>query len=177
MTTTTAAASNGSGTSSGTSKSGVLGGGPTRQYATFEVADQLFGIDVAKVQEVLSFSEYTSVPLAPHSVGGLFNLRGQVIAAVDLRVQLGLPPRNEHGPAMNVIVRTDEESVSLLVDRIGEVIELHTETLEPPPDTLTGPSRHLITGAFKLDGRLMLALDTTRAVNTTPGSGITADPA
>ena len=63
----------------------------SRQYATFEVADQLFGLDVAKVQEVLSFDEYTPVPLAPSSVGGLFNLRGQVIAAVDLRVQLGLP--------------------------------------------------------------------------------------
>jgi purine-binding chemotaxis protein CheW len=137
-----------------------------RQYATFEVADQLFGLDVAKVQEVLSFHEYTPVPLAPRSIGGLFNLRGQVIAAVDLRVQLGLPAREFAGPAMNVIVRTEEESVSLLVDRIGEVVELDDDAFEPPPDTLTGPSRALITGAFKLDGRLMLALDTARAVDT-----------
>jgi purine-binding chemotaxis protein CheW len=145
---------------------------PSRQYATFEVADQLFGLDVAKVQEVLSFDTYTPVPLAPESVGGLFNLRGQVIAAVNLRVQLGLPPRvdNQNGPAMNVIVRTDEESVSLLVDRIGEVVTLHDDAFEPTPDTLTGPSRHLITGAFKLDGRLMLALDTARATNTAPNS-------
>ena len=139
----------------------------TRQYATFEVADQLFGLDVAKVQEVLSFDTYTPVPLAPKAIGGLFNLRGQVIAAVDLRVQLGLPPRSSNGPAMNVIVRTDEESVSLLVDRIGEVVTLHTDAFEPPPDTLQGPARQLITGAFKLDGRLMLALDTNRATNTT----------
>jgi purine-binding chemotaxis protein CheW len=139
----------------------------SRQYATFEVDNQLFGLDVAKVQEVLSFDTYTPVPLAPESVGGLFNLRGQVIAAVDLRVQLGLPPRTNQGPAMNVIVRTDEESVSLLVDRIGEVVTLHDDLFEPPPDTLHGPSRHLITGAFKLDGRLMLALDTARATSTT----------
>ena len=147
----------------------------TRQYATFEVADQLFGLDVAKVLEVLSFDTYTPVPLAPESVGGLFNLRGQVIAAVDLRVQLGLPPGRTTGPgaqpAMNIIVKTDEESVSLLVDRIGEVVTLNEDTFEPPPDTLHGPSRHLITGAFKLDGRLMLALDTDRAVNTTSGIG------
>jgi purine-binding chemotaxis protein CheW len=123
---------------------------------------------VAKVQEVLSFDTYTPVPLAPAAIGGLFNLRGQVIAAVDLRVQLGLPARTNHGPAMNVIVRTDEESVSLLVDRIGEVVTLHDDLFEPPPDTLHGPSRHLITGAFKLDGRLMLALDTTRATTTNP---------
>jgi purine-binding chemotaxis protein CheW len=138
----------------------------SRQYATFEVAGQLFGLDVAKVQEVLSFHEYTPVPLAPSSVGGLFNLRGQVIAAVDLRVQLGLPARELGGPAMNVIVRTEEESVSLLVDRIGEVVDLDDVSFEPPPDTLTGPSRELITGAFKLDGRLMLALDTARATVT-----------
>jgi purine-binding chemotaxis protein CheW len=146
----------------------------TRQYATFEVADQLFGLDVAKVLEVLSFDTYTPVPLAPESVGGLFNLRGQVIAAVDLRVQLGLPPRrttSTGSAAMNIIVKADDESVSLLVDRIGEVVTLNEDTFEPPPDTLHGPSRHLITGAFKLDGRLMLALDTDRAVNTTAGVG------
>jgi purine-binding chemotaxis protein CheW len=142
----------------------------SRQYATFEVDDQLFGLDVAKVQEVLSFHEYTSVPLAPPSIGGLFNLRGQVIAAVDLRVQLGLPPRDFEGPAMNVIVRTPEGSVSLLVDRIGEVVELDDDTFEAPPDTLVGPRRDLITGAFKLDGRLMLALDTARAVDTSTAS-------
>lgn len=139
----------------------------SRQYATFEVDNQLFGLDVAKVQEVLSFDEYTPVPLAPTSVGGLFNLRGQVIAAVDFRVQLGLPPRDTTRPAMNVIVRTQDEPVSLLVDRIGEVVDLNDTDFEPPPDTLTGHSRDLITGAFKLDGRLMLALDTTRAVHTT----------
>jgi purine-binding chemotaxis protein CheW len=141
----------------------------SRQYATFEVDDQLFGVPVAIVQEVLSFNEYTPVPLAPRAVGGLFNLRGQVIAAVDLRVQLGLPPRDLAGPAMNVIVRTEDESVSLLVDRIGEVVDLSEDAFEPPPDTLHGPMRELINGAFKLDGRLMLALDTGRATDTGPG--------
>jgi hypothetical protein len=70
----------------------------SRQFATFEVADQLFGVEVDTVQEVLSYNEYTPVPLAPPAVGGLFNLRGQVIAAVDLRVQLGLARQALHGP-------------------------------------------------------------------------------
>lgn len=138
----------------------------SRQYATFEVADQLFGVDVAKVQEVLRFGEYTLVPLAPAAVGGLFNLRGQVIAAVDLRVQLGLDRQDLGGPAMNVIVRVDDEAVSLLVDRIGDVVELSDDALERTPDTLTGPSRELISGTFELDDRLMLALDVRRALDT-----------
>ncbi len=139
---------------------------PSRQYATFEVADQLFGVEVEAVQEVLSFNEYTAVPLAPPAVGGLFNLRGQVIAAVDLRVQLGLARQSLDGSVMNVILRTDEEPVSLLVDRIGEVVDLDESSFEPPPDTLTGPVRDLVVGTFKLEGRLMLALNVKHAVDT-----------
>ncbi|HEY8532285.1 MAG TPA: chemotaxis protein CheW [Micromonospora sp.] len=138
----------------------------SRQFATFEVDDQLFGVEVGAVQEVLSFSEYTPVPLAPSSVGGLFNLRGQVIAAVDLRVQLGLERRVIDGPVMNVILRADDEPVSLLVDRIGEVIDLDDSRFEPPPDTLSGPVRDLVVGTYKLDDRLMLALDVKAAVDT-----------
>ena len=138
----------------------------SRQYATFEVADQLFGVEVAEVQEVLSFSEYTAVPLAPPAVGGLFNLRGQVIAAVDLRVQLGLARQALEGPVMNVILRGEDEPVSLLVDRIGEVVDLDEAAFEPPPDTLTGPARKLVVGTFKMDGRLMLALDVKTAIDT-----------
>ena len=138
----------------------------SRQFATFEVADQLFGVEVEAVQEVLSYNEYTPVPLAPPAVGGLFNLRGQVIAAVDLRVQLGLARQALQGPVMNVILRGDGEPVSLLVDRIGEVVDLDDEAFEGPPDTLSGPTRELVTGTFKMDGRLMLALDVHQAVDT-----------
>lgn len=138
----------------------------SRQFATFEVDGQLFGVEVDTVQEVLSYDEYTPVPLAPPAVGGLFNLRGQVIAAVDLRVQLGLSRQQMQGPVMNVILRGDGEPVSLLVDRIGEVVDLADEELEPPPDTLSGPTRELVVGTYKLAGRLMLALDAQQAINT-----------
>ena len=138
----------------------------SRQFATFEVDEQLFGVEVDTVQEVLSYNEYTPVPLAPPAVGGLFNLRGQVIAAVDLRVQLGLARQALQGPVMNVILRGNGEPVSLLVDRIGEVVDLEDELFEPPPDTLSGPTRELVVGTFKLDGRLMLALDVDQAVDT-----------
>lgn len=138
---------------------------PSRQFATFEVANQLFGVEVHTVQEVLSYNEYTPVPLAPPAVGGLFNLRGQVIPAVDLRVQLGLARQALQGPVMNVILRGDGEPVSLLVDRIGEVVDMDDDAFEVPPDTLSGPTRDLVTGTFKMDGRLMLALDVNQAVD------------
>ncbi|BBH70791.1 chemotaxis protein CheW [Actinoplanes sp. OR16] len=139
----------------------------TRQFVTFEVAGQFFGVDVDAVQEVLSYSEYTPVPLAPNAVGGLFNLRGQVIAAVDLRVQFGLPRRDMSGLVMNVIVRYGDEPVSLLVDRIGQVADLDSDLFEEPPATLTGRSRELVIGAYKTEGRLLLVLDVAECVNTT----------
>ena len=123
----------------------------SRQYATFEVDDQLFGVEVDTVQEVLSYNEYTPVPLAPPAVGGLFNLRGQVIAAVDLRVQLGLARQALEGPVMNVILRGDDEPVSLLVDRIGEVVDLDDDDVRAAaghaqrPDPGAG-GRHLQAG-------------------------------
>jgi purine-binding chemotaxis protein CheW len=138
----------------------------SKQYATFEVADQLFGVEVAAVREVLSFAEYTTVPMAPPAVAGLFNLRGQVIPAVDLRVQLGLPARELRGAVMNVIVQTDDESVSLIVDRIGDVVEIDDSLAEPPPDTISGLGRDLVVGTLKLADRLMLALDVNQAIDT-----------
>src|SRR2546429_8227040 len=93
---------------------------PTSQYATFEVAGQLFGVEVEAVQEVLSFSEYTAVPLASPAVGGLFNLRGQVIAAVDLRVQLRPPRQSLQGAGVNVVPRGEGETGSPVAGPVGE---------------------------------------------------------
>jgi purine-binding chemotaxis protein CheW len=136
-----------------------------RQYATFHVAGQFFGIDVAHVQEVLRFAGCTRLPLAPPAVRGLINLRGQVITALDLRVRLGLPPRTEDDP-VTVVIRVDDDVVSLLVDAIDEVLELSDEEFEPLPETVAGPARELVTGACPLEGRLLLALDVRRAVES-----------
>lgn len=137
----------------------------TRQFCTFYIADQFFGIDVLKVQEVLKYQPMTDVPLAPDVVQGLINLRGQIVVALDMRRRLLMTPREESKLPMNIIVRTEQEgAVSLLVDEIGDVIEVEEDLFESPPDTLRGPARRLIRGAFKLPGKLMLVLDTEQAV-------------
>ena len=141
-----------------------------QQLSTFSVDRYEFGVEVAIVQEVLRYQEMTRVPLAPPSVGGLINLRGQVIPAIDLRHRLGLPARPADSLPMNVVVRSDDGAVSLLVDRIGEVVDVACEDFEHPPETLTGPGRDLIRGAYKLDGCLLLALDVRRAIDTSSGT-------
>jgi purine-binding chemotaxis protein CheW len=137
----------------------------TRQLATFTVDTLLFGVEVYKVQEVIRYQEMTSVPLAAHGAAGLINLRGEVVTAIDMRQRLGLPPRADGVLPMNVVVRVDDEPVSLLVDAIGDVAHVSVEQFEEPPETMTGPGRSLITGAYKLDNRLLLALDVARAVD------------
>ncbi len=135
------------------------------QLATFRIAEHLFGVPVNAVQEVIRNQSMTSVPLAPPAVGGLINLRGQVVTAINLRHRLGFPPAPEGQLPMNVVVRVDEEAVSLLVDTIGDVIDTQDDLFEPPPETLSGPGRGLILGAYKLDEQLLLALDVEKAVD------------
>ena len=135
-----------------------------QQFTTFVLDGHLFGVEVETVQEVIRYQETTRVPLAPPSVGGLINLRGQVITALDLRHRLGMSQRPEGQLPMNVVVRTEDGAVSLLVDQIGEVIETDARHFEAPPDTVTAQARDLIRGAYKLDRTLLLALDVPKAV-------------
>ena len=139
-------------------------GARTQQFTTFTLDGDLFGVEVETVQEVIRHQAMTRVPLAPHAVGGLLNLRGQVITALDLRRRLGIADRAEGELPMNVVVRTDDGAVSLLVDQIGEVVETSSTSFEVPPDTVSAQARTLIRGAYKLDDRLLLALDVPRAV-------------
>lgn len=133
------------------------------QYVTFQVADCLYGVDVARVQEVLRPQPRTPTPLAPATVAGLVNLRGQVVPAVDLRKRLSLPAREGDEPMM-VVVRVGSETVSLLVDRIGEVVTVGPESFAEPPDTLPVALRALVRGAHPLADRLLLVLDVEEAV-------------
>jgi len=135
-----------------------------RQYSTFWVGDLFFGIEVLKVQEVLRYLEMTSVPLAPDVIEGLINLRGQIVTAVDMRRRLGLDKRAAGETPMNMVVRSDEGAVSLLVDEIGDVLDVTAGSYEPAPDNMPAEQRELIEGVYKLEGRLLLVLDTERVL-------------
>ena len=142
-----------------------------RQLCTFYVNGLFFGVDVLTVQEVIRFQEMTPVPLASEVVEGLINLRGQIVTAIDLRRRLEFPPRPQGQLPMNVIVRTEDGAVSLLVDEIGDVLEVDQAAYERPPENVEGTVRGLLTGIYKLEDRLLLVLDTEKVVNLgTPGT-------
>lgn len=139
----------------------------SQQYSTFTVDGLFFGVEVQRVQEVIKFQNMTRVPMASRTVQGLINLRGQIVTAIDLRRRLDLKEREEGAEPMNVVIQTDGGAVSLLVDEIGDVLELGEDTLEPPPPTIRGVARELVTGVHKLEGQLLLILDIDKVITVT----------
>ena len=135
----------------------------TSQFCTFYLDKLLFGVELKGVQEVIRTLEMTKVPLAPEVVSGLINLRGQIVTAVDLRRRLELEPAPPDMLAMNVVVRSEDGAVSLLLDEIGDVVEVDETSFEPPPETLRGSVRTMIVGVHKLNDRLMHVLDVEKA--------------
>lgn len=133
-----------------------------RQYATFRVYGLLLGIEVIHVQEVLRFQEMTEIPLAPSAVQGLINLRGQIVTAIDTRRSLKLPPRAADVLPMNIVVRSEDGVVSLLVDDIGEVIDVPHSAYAPVPENMPADQRELIKCVYHFEYGLMLVLDTNR---------------
>jgi purine-binding chemotaxis protein CheW len=142
----------------------------TRQLCTFFLDGLFFGVEVQGVQEVIRYQEMTRVPRSADVVEGLINLRGQIVTAIDLRRRLELSARPAGQLPMNVVVRGEEGAVSLLVDEIGDVLEVEEDLFEQPPETLSGVARELIRGAYKLKDNLLLLLDTDKAVNVAPAA-------
>ena len=143
-----------------------------QQFCTFYLKDQFFGLPVQQVQEVIRCQEMTRVPLVPVVIRGLINLRGQIVLAIDLRRRLGMEGRAESELPMNVVVRTEEGAVSLLVDEIGDVLEVAEDRFEPPPGNAPSEVRDMILGVYKLDQKLMHVLDTAKVCRISE----TADP-
>lgn len=134
------------------------------RFTTFYVDGMLFGVEVMKVQEVLRSQANTRVPLAPEVVSGLINLRGQIVTSIDMRRRLKLPLRTDDAIPMNIVVRSGDEAVNLLVDEIGDVLQVEASRFERRLHNIDPAVRDLIVGVYKLDDRLLLVLDTNKTV-------------
>ena len=132
------------------------------EFVTMTIADQLFGIPVLQVRDVLGPQRITRVPLAPAEVAGSLNLRGRIVTAIDVRRRLSLPARPAGMREMSVVVDHGGELYSLIVDSVGEVLSLSGATFEPNPATLDAHWRDVATGIYRLDGALLVVLDVTR---------------
>lgn len=130
------------------------------QYSTFRVSGRLYGIDVKEVQEIVRPLPMTVIPLAQDYVEGLINLRGQVATAISLHNLFGLKSENSE-PLMNVICKLDGHLISLLVDEIGDVMEVDNSSFESTPNTIPTSVRRFMKGVHKVDSDLLSILDIT----------------
>jgi purine-binding chemotaxis protein CheW len=136
-----------------------------RDYVTMSIGGQLFGIPVLKVQDVLGPQTITRVPLAPVEVAGSLNLRGRIVTAVDVRLRLGLPKRENGKSAMSVVVEHESELYSLLVDSVGEVLSLETRDYQRNPPTLNPRLREFSDGIYRLNDSLLVVLSVSSLLN------------
>lgn len=135
----------------------------THDFLTILIADQIFGIPILQVQDVLGEQRVTKVPLAPRAVAGSLNLRGRIVTAIDVRACLGLPPletRNER--SMSVVVENNGELYSLMIDKVGDVMSLEKTQFEKSPSTLDPQWRDVCRGIYRLQDRLLVVLDVPR---------------
>jgi purine-binding chemotaxis protein CheW len=132
--------------------------GDQRDYVTMTIGDQIFGIPVLTVQDVLGPQNIARVPLAPPEVAGSLNLRGRIVTAIDVRPRLGLPKRESGKAAMSVVVEHENELYSLLVDNVGEVLSLNARDYQRNPPTLNPRIREFSDGIYRLNGSLLVVL-------------------
>ena len=137
-------------------------------FVTLTVADQLCGIPVLSVRDVLGPQTITRIPLAPPEVAGSLNLRGRIVTAIDLRRRLHLPPAPSGSPQMSVVAEQGGELYALLVDQVAEVMSLKAAQFERNPPTLPQEWSRYSLGIYRLQGRLLVVLDVAPLLALSP---------
>ncbi|PHQ70073.1 MAG: chemotaxis protein CheW [Sneathiella sp.] len=145
-----------------------------QEYVTVMIADQLFGIPVLEVHDVLRGLKLTKIPLAPPEVAGALNLRGRIVTAIDMRKRLGLPAYEGEDEGMSVVVEHEGEPYSLMIDGVGEVLGLNADDLQPNPVTLDERWRDVSAGIYRLEDKLLVILQIERLLGTAGSSDIAA---
>jgi purine-binding chemotaxis protein CheW len=135
------------------------------EYVTFSTAGQMFGLPIERVQEVFRPARITRVPLAEAKIAGVLNLRGRIVTAIDMRSRLDLHSRGEGDAPMAIGIECGSESFGLLVDSLGEVLNLPVDGCEPNPVNLDRRLAGVCAGVYRLDGQLLVVLDVDRILD------------
>lgn len=133
--------------------------------------DQVFGIAVADIQDVLRGLMLTRVPLAAAHIAGVCNLRGHIVTAINLNNRI-FNKDSDVSASMNVVIEHKGELYSMLVDRVGNVITLDKSEIEEPPLTMNGALKDSAKGVYQLDESIMVLLDAEKVIaQTLPEKG------
>ena len=144
--------------------------GAITEYVTVMIGGHLFGLPIARVQDVFVPDRLTRVPLAPPEVAGILNLRGRVVTAIEMRARLDLGAREPGRPVMAIGIELKGESYGLLIDTVGEVMQLPNSACEAKPTNLDARLARVAAGIYRLEGQLMIVLDVDRVLDIRPGA-------
>jgi purine-binding chemotaxis protein CheW len=137
----------------------------TEQFVTMRVNGQLFGIGVKQVRDVLLPQPTTPVPLAAKEIAGVLNLRGCIVTAIDMRKRLLIPASDINEKNMSVVVEYQDDLYSLIVDSIGDVLDLDISGFSAHPDTLSQEWQAISLGVFILENELLIAVDVEKLLD------------
>jgi purine-binding chemotaxis protein CheW len=135
------------------------------RWVTFTLADEVYGIDVMQIREVLRCPEISLVPGSPSYVLGIINLRGNVVAIIDTRSRFGLSPHEIDDNSRIIILEAKDYMVGFLVDSVSEVAELRSSGVEPAPDTGSHGSARYIAGLYNRDDGLLILVDASKLLS------------
>jgi purine-binding chemotaxis protein CheW len=135
------------------------GGGPLIQFVTFILMDEVYGINVMQVQEVLRITEIAPVPGAPPYVLGIINLRGNVVTVIDTRTRFGLPTKETDDASRIIVIESEKQVVGILVDAVAEVVELRESEIDAAPNVGTEESSRYIQGVATMEESLLILVD------------------
>jgi purine-binding chemotaxis protein CheW len=135
------------------------------QLVSFNIGSEEFGVDILKVQEINRMVEITKVPQAPRYVEGVINLRGKVIPIIDLRKRFNMEIKEHDKSTRIVVVDISGNIMGMIVDAVSEVLRLPADTIEPPPELVTGINSEYIKGVAKLEDRLLIFLDLSKVID------------
>jgi purine-binding chemotaxis protein CheW len=135
------------------------GGGPLIQFVTFILMDEIYGINVMQVQEVLRISEIAPVPGAPSYVLGIINLRGNVVTVIDTRTRFGLPTKEMDDASRIIVIESEKQVVGMLVDAVAEVVDLREDEIDVAPNVGTEESSRYIQGVATQGDSLLILVD------------------
>ena len=146
------------------------------QYLTFTLQNEVYGLDILRVREILEYTRPTTVPMMPAFVHGVINLRGNVVPVIDLAQRFGRAPTALQARTCIVIIEIEGEdgplAIGVLVDAVNAVLDMEAEQIEPPPSFGTGLKQEFIRGMARTEAGFIILLDVGRVLSVEDMAGL-----